>query len=68
MRTNTASSGLPQGDSITWSDPFDVLLRKRPTRLDRIEVGRVRRQIFDASMGLLDQRDKATIMMRLRVV
>lgn len=59
---------LAQDESITRRYRFDVLLGERPTRLDWIEIGRVRRQIFDASVCTFDQLDDATIVMRFGVV
>jgi hypothetical protein len=61
-------SSFAQHDSIAWRDGFDVLFCQSPTRFDRIEIWRVRRQIFDASIRSFDQRDDATIVMGLRVV
>ena len=34
---------------VAWRDATDVLLLERPARFDRIEIGRVRRQIDDAN-------------------
>ena len=71
MRANTSSSGVrgfAQDDSIARRDCFDVLLGEAPARFDWIEIGRVRRQVFDARVGAFDQLGDATIVMRLCVV
>jgi hypothetical protein len=60
--------GFAQNDSVARRYRFDVLLREGPARFDRIKVGRIGRQIFDASVGSFDQLDDAAIVMRLRVV
>jgi hypothetical protein len=66
--TTAGVCGFAQDDSITWRDRFDVLLCERPARFDWIQVRRVRRQVFDASIGPLDQRNDATVVMSLGVV
>lgn len=53
---------------VAWRDATDVLLLKRPARLDRVEVWRVRRQIDDANATRATGGPNPRVVMSLEVV
>ena len=71
MRADASSTGVrsfAKRISLAGRNCFDVLLRERPTRLDRIQVRRVRRQELEPSAAAFDQFDDALVLVRPRVV
>jgi hypothetical protein len=64
----TRVGDLPKRQAIPWSNGANVLLRERPAWLDRVQVGRVRRQELDASTARLDNRYEAWVLVSGRVV
>src|SRR4051812_44981104 len=68
---NAMPSSASDASKLVWlprSDTANVLLLQRPARLDRIQVGRVRRQIDDANAASGAGRTNPPVVVRREIV